>query len=298
MLTDEDRGYQKMGRIKKYLFIFCSFFLNSSAEEFRILDLKQFPEVGMFAATNQVLGQLALYETMGSLMTGLKIDFGSYGLYYDPPHGPNWWEYYFEPICIGEQTPELIRYPSIKQCHEAFGVRRRLKRLEAAHLIQKYIHVKPSIQEKVDLFAAEYFQNFYILAVHYRGTDKRSEAPIVPYSQVIEKVAQSIPKNLPVRIFVATDEAPFLKKMEEAFPGLIVATIAHRTEGRRGIHFINNSPYEVGEEALIDALLLSRSDFLIRTSSNLSLWSTYFNPHIPTLLLNGSYRNRDSADPE
>jgi len=47
-----------------------------------------------------------------------------------------------------------------------------------------------------------------------------------------------------------------------------------------------HSPYRVGREALIDCVLLSRTDMLIRTSSNLSLCSTFFNSDLPVQELN------------
>lgn len=72
----------------------------------------------------------------------------------------------------------------------------------------------------------------------------------------------------------------------ERFPGKVIATDAERTEGEEGVHFSSQRPFTCGEEALMDALLLSRCNVLIRTSSNLSLWSTYFNPRLPEILLN------------
>lgn len=76
-----------------------------------------------------------------------------------------------------------------------------------------------------------------------------------------------------------------------------IAIKAQRSSnGEPGVHFINKNNYSLGEEALIDACLLSKCDLLIRTSSNLSLWSTYFNPSLPTILLNHRYAN--TLEPE
>jgi hypothetical protein len=40
------------------------------------------------------------------------------------------------------------------------------------------------------------------------------------------------------------------------------------------------------EKAVMDVVVLSKSNRLIRTSSSLSLWSSYLNPGLPVLLLN------------
>ena len=55
------------------------------------------------------------------------------------------------------------------------------------------------------------------------------------------------------------------------------------------VHYFNPknvSPYKLGKEAVIDCLLLSKCNHLIRTSSCLSLVSEYFNPQLTDTLLN------------
>ncbi len=71
---------------------------------------------------------------------------------------------------------------------------------------------------------------------------------------------------------------------------------AHRSSGTAGVHLSNRNQYKIGEESILDALLLSKCDLLVRTSSNLSLWSTYFNPDLPVILLNE--RRTHSLEPE
>jgi hypothetical protein len=44
--------------------------------------------------------------------------------------------------------------------------------------------------------------------------------------------------------------------------------------------------HRLGEDALIDALILSRSQALIRSTSFLSSWCSIFNPVLPVYLLN------------
>lgn len=84
--------------------------------------------------------------------------------------------------------------------------------------------------------------------------------------------------------------------MQQEFPSRIVSRDVHRSTGEEGIHFSEHNGYQLGEEALIDSLLLSKCDLLIRTSSNLSLWSTYFQPDIPVFLLSERYQK--CAEPE
>jgi hypothetical protein len=267
-----------------------------SAGDFRIVGTENFLKMGMFASLNQVLGHLYEYEN-GDSVSGVLIDFDVYGLYYDVRYGPNWWSYYFEPICVGEQAGSEVRHPTKKEYYEAFQTRRKITKTQSAEIVNKYIRAKQHIQDKVDQFERENFRGDFVLGVHYRGTDKWTEAVRLPYESVIEKIRECIPQT-EYRIFVATDETAFLETMQEAFPTRVVATVAHRATGKKGVHFSKEDHYEIGEEALIDSLLLARCNLLIRTSSSLSLWSTYFNPEMPVILLNSNYRNTKSIEPE
>jgi hypothetical protein len=280
------------------IFILTSFFSFLCGDEFRVITTEYSSKLGMFAAANQVLGQLYLFET-GQLpnVSGLTIDFDTHGLYYDPSCGSNWWTYYFEPLCIGESENANIVYPTEEQYREAWIQRRMIPRETAAQLIKKYIHIKSPIQRKIDAFVDQFFLNKYVIGIHYRGTDKNKEAPRIAYETLFEEVEQNAPKEKPYVLFIATDEVDFLEQAREKYPGCVVAIEAHRSESAGlGVHFINKNNYILGEEALTDAVLLSKCDLLIRTSSNLSLWSTYFNPNLPVILLNQRYL--ETLEPE
>lgn len=277
-------------------FLSLSPFLYGS--EFLVITTENNPNQGMFAAANQVLGQLYLFET-GQLpkVSGLSIDFDKYGLYYDPDYGLNWWTYYFEPICVGEKGNAKLVYPTRKQYFEAWERRLMMSRKTAAQVIKKYVHIKPHILKKVDAFIAENFLDYYIIGIHYRGTDKKKEAPRVSYDVVFNEIEKHIPQEEPYLIFIATDEIGFLEDSKERYSNRVVALATHRSDNCiLGVHFENKNNYIIGEEALMDAYLLSKSDLLIRTSSNLSLWSTYFNPDLPVILLNQRYKQ--TLEPE
>jgi hypothetical protein len=284
-------------KIKAFICFLLIFQASVWSGEFRLIDSKEFRNMGMFAAALEILGQLLIYETQDPVkIEGLLVDFGTYGLYYDPEHGPNWWNYFFEPVRVGEWEKAISL--NKKDYFQAFKKRKQLTRIQAAELVKKYIRVKKHFLEKVEEFVSRHFDDVYVIGVHYRGTDKRREAPRVSYEEIFQAIVDHLPKNREWRIFAATDEQPFLEEINRAFPGSIIACEAHRSINEKGIHFCRENPYAVGEEALMDALLLSRCDLLIRTSSNLSLWSTYLNPVLPTILLNNSFRSLEHAEPE
>lgn len=284
--------------IYRVLFLIISFLTSLEGNQYRVITTQSKANLGMFAAANQVLGQIYMFDT-GQLtnVSGLTVDFDKYGLYYDPSHGPNWWCYYFEPINLGNRGDTLTVYPTEEQYAQAWIQRRMLPRSTAAQLVAKHIHVKNHIQRKIDRFVKRHFRNFYMIGIHYRGTDKSKEAPRIAYETVFEQIEKCIPVGKAFRLYVATDESSFLDEVKIRYGNSVVALDAHRSDGgATGVHFENKNNYVLGEEALMDCYLLSRCDLLIRTSSNLSLWSTYFNPNIPVILLN--HRFMPTLEPE
>jgi len=246
---------------------------------------------GMFCVLNVVVGLLDFYEQ--GHFAGLKVDFADQGLYYDSRKGPNWWSYYFEPVEIGDisnnPSEEGLGHDSI---HCAFHTEFNLNRKRVHSLINQYFHLKGHLKKEVSQFSKKNFQGYHVIGVHYRGTDKSSEAPRVNYLDVYEALRKHIfdYRLKKYKIFVATDEEAFLEYMLKRFPNRVVFQEAFRSKSGAPVHLTDNhEPYQRGKEALVDAILLSGTQFLIRTSSSLSLWSTYFNPELPVLLLNTRY---------
>lgn len=244
---------------------------------------------GMFSVFNDVLALVKIYDRGD--YRGIRVDFGSKGLYYDPARGDNWWSYYCEPVEYGERGV----------CQEIFGdvpfARRReaewyTDRDEAYALISKYIRFRPQILEEASRFEEEHFEGHYMIGVHYRGTDKmKEEASVIHphevYRYVMDKIRSLGRKDY--RIFLATDDAGTARLFASAFSGRICLQDTVRSESRRSPppHLApGHDRHTLGKEALLDCLLLSRCDLLIRTSSNLSLWSTYLNPDLPVIELN------------
>lgn len=250
---------------------------------------------GFFSVFNTVLGALDFYEK-SSKWSGLAVDFENKGLYYDEKHGPNWWEYYFEPICLGAQDhrDHLLAYDKILF---SLSAQFEMSNQRGYELIQRYIHLKLHIQKKLDNFIKKNFKNHLVIGIHYRGTDKSSEAPTVSYETVADclKIDEMYQRN--AKIFVATDEEQFLTFMQETFPGKIISLEAIRSNDKQPIHLsFSENGYQKGEEALLDCLLLSRCNKIYKMASNLSDTSLKFNPNIEIVHLNRSFSQEYSSE--
>lgn len=256
--------------------------------------------MGFFGDFLTALGALHLYEQ--GKCSGVSIEYGASGTYYDSEKGPNWWEYYFEPIHVGsrENAPIVpsIQTAMIGSVNYDFPriVEFTVYRKDANALIKKYVRVKWHIKKKLKQIVKNSFGRSKVIGVHYRGTDKIYEDPLAPFENVAAEVDKAIvqfetDKEAKVKIFVATDQQNFLDYMIERYPSKVI----YYQEGARSLNHnaVHTSaiatPYKKGEDALIDCLLLSKSDIIIKTSSNLSLCSAYFNPDIPMVHVTSRY---------
>lgn len=246
---------------------------------------------GLFSTFNTVIGALDAYDR--GIISGLHVDFAHEGWYFDPERGNNWWQYYFEPIVLGNSDCAIEKqfFPTYKKIALAYETQFEMSRERANELIQKYIRVRPDITQQIDDFCTEYFGENFVIGVHYRGTDKLEAEP-VSYESVIDHIQNVITMHADkqIKIFVATDDSRFATYVQEKFPHRVVMRNAMRSDTTTGVHMRGDfAPYSKGEDAVIDCLLLSHCSILIKTASNLSDCSLQFNPHIPVIKLNKSY---------
>lgn len=161
-------------------------------------------------------------------------------------------------------------------------------------LIKKYFIVNTAILQAVDLFQSEHFQNKNVLGVHYRGTDKKSEAKKISYQTVLNNINLYLEKFPETNcIFLSSDENSFInyiKKCNLNCP-VIFNNDSFRSSNDSPIHTSNNNLYEINKDAIVNCLLLSKCNALMKTASILSDLSKLFNPDIPIILLSKPYEN-------
>ncbi len=262
--------------------------LNATSASLSAFDRKEYVfvhasrEYGMGSVLLFVFNLLCQYDL--GYIQGVKLDFGKSGLYYDPLKGENWWEYYFEPLDLGTTKGAKIWHARHdKHIPNHCKKTKRLK-TKTARAVKKYVHLKAEIQGEVDSFVAENYSGAIVLGVHYRGTDKRTEARRVSYEEMATRIEQKIEIVGADKIFVATDEEGFLNYLLEIFPGKVCYNrgVTRSLDEFSPLHV---SPkcgvYEMGKNTIVDCILLSRTDFLLKTESNLSDCSIYFNENLP-----------------
>ena len=163
------------------------------AREVAVLECRKGPDVsGLFSEFAAVLGFLDHFDRWRHLYAGVKINFDD-GLYYEPAFGPNWWEYYFEPIDIGggRGAPSRVVSPHYHDLC-ANRVEREMSRQAGSALIERYVAVKPSIRAVTDAYVGAHWTDAFVIGIHYRGTDKAEDAPRVPYQEIEARVRDTM----------------------------------------------------------------------------------------------------------
>ena len=227
----------------------------------------------------------------------LKLNYTK-GPYYDPQENTSsWWENYYSQFEFDFSTTRghdsKIRYV------EDYEMMRRLayagtemNKLRANKLMQLCV-LKYDIQEEINQYECLNFKGKKTIGIHYRGTDKVSggnpELERVPYEYVFQLMSKY--ESNADNFFIATDEEDFLNECSSRFSNKTLFTQSIRSKNNLCVHLGNStdSPCRLGRQALIDSILLSKCNYLLRCDSNLSLASLFFNCNLKSINMTEKY---------
>jgi hypothetical protein len=220
------------------------------------------------------------------------------GLYGDPAGRVDWFAHCFERIkSYGPEIEERIRRKRHISTAKVFNVRQlgfrrryedKMDLTEASQLFRDYYRPSFDILRVVDSAAGKLSISPFTLGVHYRGTDKVLEAGRVSWEIVADAIKRTLTSEPRIaNILVSSDELQFLDYIrQQGFPCPIhCVPSSHLSVNGKPVHFSGHDGLQIGREALVASLLLSRCGFLIKTASYLSAWSKIFNPELKVLLI-------------
>lgn len=295
---------------------------------------------GFFAYMTFAINQLIYAEKHGYLpVVWFGPDSGGGpNAFYDPTHGENVWDYYFEPVAgytyndiqsliASTENPlsedDVIQLPTkeLWRLHHdepdsifnyPYGCYRhkskldpdwyRAQRVKAHEYISRYIRVRPEILDEVGRIQ-QHFDHGRALGVHLRGTDKGT-AGAAPHLMRVIKPATYFPiiddymdRHSWCTLFVATDQAQFVDLFRSRYGDRVLATDAMRSEtSTNPFQQVGKFGYQKGREVLIDALLLSRCEYLIKCTSAVGEYAMYFNPDLDCIDTNHLKEHTSVAD--
>lgn len=260
---------------------------------------------GFFSNVFSVIGALEWCTARG-LIPAVRFDSGPY---LEPTKGPNWREYFFGRL--SDVDPMLLPIESHNELFDLaifFAFHNITRRLAAADLIRRHIVIRPEVKEGLDQFWLDEIGSRFAIGLHLRGTDKFIEHAPPDLEPAFAQIEQAARGRSNWRLFVATDEIRLLQQVRERFGTQMVCRNVLRSEDGQPLHrsispsewklgpnsnrpfaaMVRRPAYQIGLEALQDALLLCRCNVFFGSSSCLSYFVGAFNPGLPWIHIDRS----------
>lgn len=194
----------------------------------------------------------------------------------------------YKNITLNNRNVKFTHIRDIDELQWEEDYNKKLELKNAKSLFDKYIVFNTPIIHEVEEFTVKNFANKKVLGIHYRGTDKAGEAPLVTKESLIASINDLLQTHKFDVIFISTDDQSIL---EFVINSNLTVPVIYREDHFRSsdgdqVHRKEfNSKYMVNRDAAINMLLLSKCNLLLKTASILSDCSVIFNPSIPIKLL-------------
>lgn len=209
---------------------------------------------------------------------------------YGTPADGNLWPNFFEPLAFERAPGDLIETSLF--AHRAMTARPAYAmyklnptwRQAYGRLFRRHIHVNPKIQARAEAIHDAAMAGHYRVGVHCRHPLHDSEClhRTPSLHRYIAAVRALLPADRSWVVFLAADYEPAVAAFRWAFGDRLViqpGVRRARTADDEQIHHGNPDPaIELGEQVLIDALLLARCDAFVHVTSNLATAVGYMNP--------------------
>ena len=271
------------------------------------LDLRT---AGMFSNVNEVIQYLHLAETEG-FQFHVTWKWSCYG---EQERPGNPWEYYFEQCFdTGSWTddPPLLPVGKPVACARDNIITPRLRDRQCAPLllpvdrhlphryISRYLRLNAATRQVVDDFART-FDGRRVIGVHIRGEGRVHGGAAAmmnakgrrELSSDFERYFQQIDGQLKPgdnsAVFVCSDSQDIVDRMVERYADRVILYPATRSAfGEMHAGHARNAGetfprFKLGQDVLVEAYLLARSDYFIHGNSNVANFVLCCNPALPS----------------
>ena len=279
-----------LSKISKDGFIHCSYGNLNPDKTFYLI--KRSSHAGIFSYLSFVLNHLLISKNNKFIPI---VDMENYVNPYNEAekidNTLNSWEYYFN---------QVSEY-SLKEVYKSKNVV--LSRDDFHHNMSYQIHLDNNfkqfknaeifIKNKYKIFLNEFLvkhnlKNKSILGIHFRGTSyKTSRGHILPSTenQIKKYVDQILKKENFDKLFLCTEETRYLDFFKKEYPGKLLYLNTYRSNQNDAFlkYTRKNHRYFLGDEAIKDALILSKCSSLLFVRSNIINAANYFSENEQTL---------------
>lgn len=249
------------------------------------------PDLGVLAYHTLVLGELWRLEDSFKQFK-LYVEIGPKSYFYDKRKGANPWEYYFfQPT---ENDSDLSLYEKEKNHpfqHIRLGFRERTFDYEISVFqklkdLNKYIKPKPHILNIVNDFYHKNMDSERVLGVqkrHARELHHHALRSQIPLDYYFKKIDEELSKGNYSKLLLATDVQNVVSIFKSRYGNFLIHyddALLSKDGEEISLGVSKENPYKVGEDAIVETLLLSKVDHLLAISSNISKSAIIFGDNL------------------
>jgi hypothetical protein len=250
-------------------------------------------DAGFFSNFNGVLNNLRYRlgrRDNSAVVVDWRVNGAKSEFPYGRPEDGNLWERYFEPL-------SFEHFPSKTLTINTFASSRMTGRLAYAMyklnrhwrqdynvLYRRHIRIRSEILERAEEIYRDGMSGRYCAGAHYRNPDHAVEClhSIPGPEAFVARLRALLPADRPWVVFLASDYEPAVTVFQDAFGDrLLLQPDVRRSRSRAegNIHHANGAPsLALGQEVLVDCLLLARCDLLLHVTSNVATAAGCINP--------------------
>jgi hypothetical protein len=240
--------------------------------------IKRSPGAGLFSNLIYVVNHLLIADKHNFIPV---IDMENYPTIYNEKkliHGTrNSWLYYFEPVskyALSEVYKSKNVIISTNKFYQVFS--HNIYENKNLFKLSKNIVIKKFIKLKIKKFLTKTsIKKYKTLGVHYRGTSYKDSAnhPFPPtYKQLIKKIDNLLKINKFDKIFFATEDKEMFDLIAKRYKDKIIFYDSFRSIKDDAFKKYNrpNHRFRLGEEILIESLILSKCHTFLFVETNVS----------------------------
>jgi hypothetical protein len=243
-------------------------------------------ERGLFSFVLQYLSNCRHFHTLNEEFL-INFDLRNQSLYYDNniTKTNNVWEYYIKPEFDLNQQYENILVVEWQGIFNYYGYDFDFNNVNERHhannIIKQNLKFTDNILLKVDDFYDKIKDN-KILGVHIRGTDITIHHTKHDIEVYINHIDEQLKNGFDL-IFVCTDEYHMLNLLKEVYGDKLIHYNSNTLSNNSSLPLFKqetNHQYQMGEDVIVESLILSKTNFLIKSNSNVSNFSLLYNPDL------------------
>ncbi len=248
---------------------------------------------GFFSHVNRVVNHL--HHTLGrdgcaAMRVDWRVDENTPLFVYGTEQDGELWQRFFEPLDFPDAPAEewaSHEYAELAMTGlHAYRMYKRGSRWRAGYgrAFAEHVHVREELCRRAEELWRDGAGGPRNVGVHYRHPEHSHECPrdIPVMDAFIARTRAILEREQSASVVLATDVLEAVDGFRDAFGErlLVQPDVARAPAGATQYAWDAPRGVSMGEQALIDALLLARCDVLVHTTSNLATAVGYMNPRL------------------